>query len=165
MCFETTRGAVGSPLPAPLVFAVHDPEDPNRVHIVRGSVSGIHALQALLEQRFLDGQEVGRKSASESAEMDVLILRTRIGELETHQREDVAMINHAAESLGLATEVIRRYQVVFRAARDLQARFGAAVESIGEDEEPTDDAAAALHASAQALFQALDEFKIPKRGK
>lgn len=103
-----------------------------------------------------------------STEQDstILILQARIKELEEHQREDVAVINHAAASLAHATETIRRYQVVFQAARTLQERFGACVASYDADENPTDateEAQDALHAASQTLFRALDTFEIPAR--
>lgn len=50
------------------VHAIEDPTDPRKAYIVRGTVEGIHALEALLRQRFHDGYELGRVLAGEQVE-------------------------------------------------------------------------------------------------
>jgi hypothetical protein len=50
------------------LFAVEDPASPNTVHLIRGTLEGIQALQGMLRQRFDDGRALGKAEASDLIE-------------------------------------------------------------------------------------------------
>ena len=54
----------------PTKFPVQDPKDPHRVHIVSGSEEAIAALQALIQERFRDGRNLGRAEAEDAYNTD-----------------------------------------------------------------------------------------------
>ena len=49
-------------------FPVEDPATPGEIHIIRGTLEGIHALQRLLQQSLNDGRVLGRAESSDLIE-------------------------------------------------------------------------------------------------